>query len=260
MAKFYSALLACVFLLCSCVTNSKVVKNSSSEEYFITSDQGFMDDDWASADIVTYDHGNIVFSKKNEEVDPFEPLNRTIFKFNKVFDNLLLKPVAIIYDRTISNAGKNCIRNFLHNITTPLKIIYGIVSVDLEMASREFIRFIINTTFGTLGIHDAASRYPKFKFKAFRGDDLLKRYGGKNGPYVILPIIGPSSVRGSFGLLFDVVFDPLTYNIKTAYTFTRAGVIGIDTRADLLKLTDDVDETAIDEYVIMRNIYLQNRR
>ena len=260
MVKVCGALLACISLLCSCSNNSKVIKSLSDEKQYAMINQDSVDNDWASADIVTYSHGHIVIAKEKEDIDPLESFNRAIFKFNRVFDDLLLKPVAIMYHKSIPDAGKGCIRNFLHNIAAPLKIVYGIISFNTEMISREFARFIINTTFGTLGIHDAASRYPELQFDIFRGDDLLKRYGGKNGPYIVLPIIGPSSARGSFGLLLDAVLDPLTYNTKTAHAWIRTGVITVDTRADLLKLTDNIDETAIDEYVTMRSIYLQNKR
>ena len=261
MVKVCCALMASLLFLCGCSGHNKVIKNAQNEEIIsMKINQASTDDDWESADIVIYNHGDLLVFDEKEDIDPLEPMNRAIFKFNKVIDNLLLKPVAIIYDRVIPDAGKNSIRNFLHNLASPLKMVYGIMSLNPEMTSREFARFIINTTFGTLGIHDAASRHPKLQFKPYRGDDLLKGYGGKNGPYIVLPIVGPSSARGSFGLLVDIVMDSLVYTAKEGYSWTRAGVMTVDSRADLLKFTDMIDETATDEYVTIRSMYLQNRR
>lgn len=261
---FYGILLLFSSVLCGCSSKYKAANNQEPSAQLLQqvddSSTNAADEDWRNASIVTYSSGKILTADYKEDMDPFEPFNRMMFKINKGLDNFLIRPIVIIYDRTIPDWGKDNIQNFLQNLFAPLQMIYGILSLNPEMTSRFFARFVINTTFGTLGLHDAASRYPELRFEEFRGENVLKRYGGKSGPYIVLPVVGPSSARGAFGLLLDFVADPLNYTLKRQYIFSRDTLVVIDKRAGLFKLTDNIDEVSIDEYITTRSIYLQNRR
>ncbi|CAG7590744.1 MAG: VacJ family lipoprotein [Candidatus Midichloria sp.] len=266
MAKvvFYSILLLFSSVLCGCSGKYKAANNQEPSAQLLQqvedASTNKADEDWRNARIVTYSSGKILTADYKEDMDPLEPFNRMMFKINKGLDDFLIRPIAIMYDRTVPDWGKDSIQNFLQNLFTPLQMIYGILSLNPEMISRFFARFVINTTFGTLGLHDAASRYPELRFEEFRGENVLKRYGGKSGPYIVLPVVGPSSARGAFGLLLDFAANPLNYTLKRQYIFSRDTLVVIDKRADLLKITDNIDEVSIDEYITTRSIYSQNRR
>lgn len=250
---FHYLIILSVFFLHAC-SHKKVVQ----VEHHEIADN--VQDDWLNAKIVTYHAGEITSTSYSENIDPLEPMNRVVFKFNKGFNNFLLKPVTVLYNRAIPEPGKRSVRNFLNNLLAPLQIIYGVLSLDGQMTNRVFTRFIINTTFGTLGIYDPASRRAELKFQNFTADDLFRKYGGKSGPYVVLPVLGPSSARGLLGLIFSFAVDPLNYVFSEKYIIIRSGLTIVDLGSSLLKFSDDINEISMDEYTAIKSIYLQNRR
>jgi phospholipid-binding lipoprotein MlaA len=198
----------------------------------------------------------------NENNDPFEPANRVSFAINDGLDTYVLAPVARAYRYAIPGVIRRPIHNVLQNITTPVLFINDVAQTKPRRAGDTFMRFIINTTVGVGGVFDVASGwgYP------FHDNDFgltMALWGIPEGPFLFLPLLGPSNPRDAAGYGVDIVFDPLTwaptgYGIVTA-NYARQGVAIIDTRSNLLDEVDAIKKTALDPYATFRSLFRQNR-
>ena len=216
-------------------------------------------DDPLYADVISYRNGSIVTSTE-EESDRFEKFNRSVFIFNEKLDFFLIKPVATIYKRAIPRTGRGMISNVIENLCSPLRMIYGIVTLDAKATSIAFSRFVINTTFGTLGLGDPASTNPALQYKPLNGNAVLKKYGGPAGDYIVLPVLGPSTSRGAFGLLMDLLFDPMSWQFSRAVNLTKWTVDIVNQRADFLDISKDIKNISTDEYAMTRSLYMQSNQ
>lgn len=194
--------------------------------------------------------------------DPLEGINRGIYKFNDVTDRYALKPVAKAYKAVAPQPVRTGISNFFSNLGTLTTIVNDLLQLKFAQAFTDAGRFVINTTFGIAGFIDVASMDKIEKHNEDFGQ-TLGHWGVGPGPYLVIPILGPSTVRDAGGLAFDTVTsDPITYLHNTgqirAHNQVRLVQL-LDKRTQLLDATDLVDNASIDPYAFMRDAYLQRR-
>lgn len=190
--------------------------------------------------------------------DPFEPMNRAVFAFNETADKAIVKPVAQAYDSVVPELFRFMIGNFFSNLGDVWTTVNQLLQGKPGTAASDAARVLINSTLGFAGISDPAS---EMGFEKHREDfgQTLGRWGLASGPYLVLPILGPSSVRDGIGLIPDYAFDPIqaidSHGVRNNTYLLR----GIETRASLLKLEGVVEGAALDRYSFLRDGYLQRR-
>ena len=199
------------------------------------------------------------FEKTN---DPFEPLKRKIIQFNQFVDRVALKPVAKAYVAVIPQVGRDAIRNFLDNLNLP--IIFGntLLQGQFKRAHDTFARFLTNTTLGLGGFIDIATKAGVPNHTGDFGQTLYS-WGVPDGPYLVLPIFGPSDPRDAVGMGVDGFADPWN-RMATNYHYWYMGLIrgavdGIDLRARNLQTIDELQRNAIDFYAELRSLWRQHR-
>jgi len=195
--------------------------------------------------------------------DPLEPLNRRIFSFNLVVDRVLLKPLAKGYRRAIPEGGRDALRNFLNNLGEPVVFVNDLLQSRWPSAGKTLERFLANSTMGVAGFADWAKQKNLSRQTGDFGQ-TLDRWGFGEGPYLILPVLGPSSPRDAIGAGVDVYIDPFRYLVETnhyppAATYGRGVLGGIDERSRNIDSLDELQREAIDFYASLRSLYRQNR-
>jgi phospholipid-binding lipoprotein MlaA len=190
--------------------------------------------------------------------DPFEPMNRAIFKVNDTIDRTVAVPIAKGYQKVTPHPLRTAISNFFSNLGDLNNVANELLQLKITDATQDLIRFAMNTTFGIGGLIDFASqaRLPKHH------QDFgltLGRWGIPSGPYLVLPIFGPSSFRDGVGLAVDTRFSPLIY----APNDSRRPLYGlqfVSARSDMLGATNILEQAALDKYSFVRDAYTQQRR
>lgn len=194
--------------------------------------------------------------------DPLEGLNRGIYKFNDVADRYAIKPVAKAYKAVAPSPVRTGISNFFSNLGTLTTVVNDVLQLKFAQAFSDAGRFVINTTFGVAGLIDVAGMDNIPKHQEDFGQ-TLGYWGVGSGAYLVLPILGPSTVRDASGLVIDTVTsDPIQYlhNIGQIRTYNQVRAVQLlDKRTQLLDATDLVDNASIDPYAFMRDAYLQRR-
>lgn len=194
--------------------------------------------------------------------DPLEGFNRGVYKFNDVADRAVIKPVATAYTKVAPTPIRKGISNFFSNLGSITTVVNDLLQLKFANAFTDAGRFVINSTFGLAGFIDVAGMDNIPKHTEDFGQ-TLGHWGVGNGAYLVLPFLGPSTVRDTTGLVVDTVTtDPITYthNIGEVrlHNQLRAAQL-VNRRSELLNATDLVDEASIDPYAFMRDAYLQNR-
>ena len=194
--------------------------------------------------------------------DPWENFNRGTFAFNKVFDKYLLSPLAKGYRIILPNEVRTGIRNFFSNLKEPWTFINATLQGDLKNSGVSIARFGLNTTIGLLGIFDVASSLGLEKQKEDFGQ-TLGVYGVESGPYLVLPLLGPSTVRDAIGKVAGFVADPITIALnkdgKDEWLWIGTAIKGVDFREQNLEKIDNLDATSVDFYATVRSLYLERR-
>ncbi|GAO37463.1 ABC transporter [Sulfuricella sp. T08] len=191
--------------------------------------------------------------------DPLEPLNRGIYKFNDVVDKAVLKPVATGYKETMPEPVRTAVGNFFSNLDDVLVLLNDLLQFKLERAATDFSRLIWNTTVGIAGLIDVATPMDLAKHNEDFGQ-TLGYWGVGNGPYLVLPLLGPSTLRDAVGTAVDAHFDPVVQHSPIPERNSAIAIHSVDTRARLLDTEEILDEAALDRYVFLRDAYLQRRR
>ncbi|MBI1215508.1 MAG: VacJ family lipoprotein [Alphaproteobacteria bacterium] len=195
--------------------------------------------------------------------DPIEPVNRAVFKFNDVLDIVLIEPAAKVYKAVLPGFVRDGVRNFVRNLDSPIVVANELLQGNFGGAGVSTARFVINTTAGIGGLVDVASAQGLTYRDADFGQTMGK-WGVGNGCYLVLPVIGPSSLRDGAGLAADTYASPVriisrnTDNDWFYYSTTVAGAI--DTRSRLIKAVDDLRKNSLDYYAAVRSAYSQKRR
>lgn len=191
--------------------------------------------------------------------DPLEPMNRQVFRFNEAVDRSVLRPVATAYRDHVPTPVRTGVSNFFGNLGDVLNLANNVLQLKLQGSAETFMRLNVNTFFGLGGMLDVASaagieRYPE------DFGQTLGRWGVPSGAYVVLPLLGPSSVRDGLGTAVDYYFDPLSSVHDIPWRTSLYGLRVVDTRTQLLRASQLLDEAALDKYSFMRDAYLQRRR
>jgi len=194
--------------------------------------------------------------------DPIENINRKIFIFNDGAYFYVLKPIAKGYRAAVPEQGRVAVSNFFSNLLAPVRIVNSALQLKGEDATNEVFRLIINSTIGLAGLFDVAKNDFKIKIKKEDFGQTLGHYQVGNGPYIVIPIIGPTTLRDGFGLLVDGAFlDPLNHiydDESERYILARA--VDIETTLSLDKDTyEAIKKDSLDPYLFLRNAYLQFR-
>lgn len=194
--------------------------------------------------------------------DPIEPANRIIFAFNRALDAAILKPLAKIYRDYTPKVFQDAVGNILANLRTPVVLANDVLQGESKRAGNTLARFAVNSTVGLGGIIDVASEMGLPRHAEDFGQTLAV-WGVPEGPYLMLPLFGPSNPRDLVGLVADFVSDPLNwYAANTGQdfiTYSRAGTTGVDARASHMKELDDLERTSLDYYAAIRSLYRQRR-
>ena len=216
----------------------------------------------ALAACATPPEGQEAVAEFAEVNDPLEPLNRVIFGFNLALDKALVRPVAIAYRDVIPKPGRNGVRNFLDNLETPVVLANDVLQGSADRAGTTAGRFAINSTIGIAGVLDLAAGFGLARHDEDFGQ-TLGVWGFPEGPYLVLPLLGPSPPRDSVGLVVDYFVDPLTYvfdnNDVEWLSFVRYGVRSLDSRSRVVETLDEIERTSIDFYATVRSLYRQQR-
>jgi phospholipid-binding lipoprotein MlaA len=193
--------------------------------------------------------------------DPLEPTNRAVFAFNVALDRAVFRPVAQEYHDVVPDYVRARIHDFLTNWHAPVVLANDVLQGNAQGAVETFVRFTFNTGFGLLGAFDlVGSGIPP------HDNDLgmtLAVWGVGEGPYLVLPVLGPSNPRDALGLGVETAFDPVDYRLSDIdldwIVYTRAGLSALDLRERNLAALDEIERNAIDYYSTMRSLYRQHR-
>lgn len=191
--------------------------------------------------------------------DPLEGFNRTIFAFNDKVDEVAFKPVAKAYNATLPQGVRNSVANFFSNISDVRVAVNKYLQGEIAAGTETVMRVAINSLFGVGGLFDVATQAKLPKYQADFGS-TLGHYGVPPGPFLVLPLLGPSTVRDTVGLVADRFVDPRTYLDSTRLSVTLYGINAISMRAALLNATDLLSDAALDKYSFVRDAYLQRRQ
>lgn len=197
--------------------------------------------------------------------DPLEPLNRLVFEINDLLDFILIRPVAEIYRAIVPEPVRNGVTNVLDNLFTPVVFLNHILQGEPERATASLFRFLMNSTFGMAGLVDVTSDlgFPRYDTDF---NQTLTAWGIETGPYLVLPLIGPSSFRGTIAFAGDYYADPLNLYLINRHhrkyrrwLTIRYGMDMINRRSKLIETIDNLRNGSLDFYVTMRSIYFQRQ-
>ncbi|MFZ4540723.1 MAG: MlaA family lipoprotein [Rickettsiales bacterium] len=200
-------------------------------------------------------------STKNS-ADPLETYNRGMFAVNEAVDTVLIRPVAKGYRYVTPDAVRWRIGNVSDNLYEPISMVNSFLQGDFNQGMTNFWRFLINSTVGLGGMHDVAATAGLMPRKEDFGQTLAV-WGVGSGPYIVLPIFGPSNLRDTSGMVADWFMDPVNYALRqdgTDWTLygVRAGQ-GIVARERYLDPIDDIYSSSLDPYASFKSIYEQHR-
>jgi phospholipid-binding lipoprotein MlaA len=198
-----------------------------------------------------------------EADDPLEPTNRVLYAINNGLDTVILRPLAIAYRNVFPEPVRTGIHNVLSNLGTPVELGNDILSAKPRHAGDTSMRFLINTTIGVAGVFDVAKKLGYSDHDTDFGLTLAL-WGVPEGPFLFLPVLGPTNPRDAAGRGVDVAGDPFTWvgqgTVVTALNWTRWGFNIVDQRERVLDPIDSIKKTALDPYATFRSLYRQHRR
>lgn len=191
-------------------------------------------------------------------VDPFESYNRSMYSFNMALDDAVLKPVATLYRDVTPRLARDGVGNFFSNLGDAWSFVNNLAQAKGEGAYYSIVRFSVNTVFGIGGLFDVASEMGVQRSPQDFGL-TLGRWGVPSGPYLVLPLLGPSTVRDTAAMPIDVKGNLLgyTHDVSARNSLSVLGLV--DKRARLLQAGDMLDAVALDKYSLTRDVYLQLR-
>ncbi len=198
--------------------------------------------------------------------DPFEPVNRAVFEFNEVADRTVIRPVAEVYTKVVPQPVRTGVTSFFGNLNDVLTAANNLLQGKLGDSINDFGRVFVNTTFGIGGIFDWATLMGMEKNNEDFGQ-TLGVWGVPPGPYVVLPLFGPSSARDTAGFVVDVYTYPLFWILRwaepahrVAWRNVATGVGFVNARANNLAATDILEQAALDRYSYVRSAFFQRRQ
>ena len=203
-------------------------------------------------------------TEQHEYDDPFEGYNRAMFSFNYQVDKYVIKPVAEGYRAVTTPFIRERISSVIDNLKEPVSAGNHLLQADPEASVKSLSRFVINSTLGLGGMFDVAEGWGLPKDKTTFNETFAK-WCIPQGPFIVLPLLGPSTPRAATGMALDFVFDPVywaTYqdaNVHDKASWGYAIAQGITAREAALDILDDLERNSVDFYATMRSAYLQNQ-
>ncbi len=197
-------------------------------------------------------------SGERDPRDPFEGFNRAMYAFNDGLDRAIIKPLAKGYQAITPEPVDRGVTNFFSNLGDVGSAVNNTLQFKLARASSDVFRVLINSTVGIFGFIDVASHLHLERY----GEDFgqtLGYWGVGPGPYLVLPVFGPRNIRDTVGLVVDWKLDPVNYVDPDEWKYGLHVLRAVDKRADLLGASNVLEEAALDEYVFVRDAYLQKR-
>lgn len=195
----------------------------------------------------------------DEVYDPLELMNRYFFDVNYAFDALLLRPVAEIYRGVLPDGARDSVRNFITNLSQPIYFINNVLQGEFDRAGDNMGAFFTNTFLGVGGLFDVARIDTPHEDMG----QTLAVWGVDEGPYLVLPVLGPRTTRAAVGNVADYFLNPVNYIAREQdmdyAPLVIAAVDGIDTRSRAIEPLDEIERTSIDFYATIRSLYRQNR-
>ena len=195
-----------------------------------------------------------------DERDVFEPFNRYVFEVNLFLDLFLLRPVATWYAGLLPQFARIGVGRFFDNLKSPVVLANHLLQGDNDAAGNTLRRFAINSSIGFLGFRDMAEKrgYPPMQTDF---GQTAGAWGVPHGPFLMLPLFGPSTARDALGIGVDAIFDPLSYNIVSPSWIlpSLSGWRVVNTRARYLGQLESLYETSVDPYASLRSLYFQGR-
>jgi phospholipid-binding lipoprotein MlaA len=191
--------------------------------------------------------------------DPFEPFNRGVFRFNDAVDRAAIKPLATAYRDVLPSPVRAGVNNFFNNLQDAWSIVNNTLQLHAEGAGNSFFRFGVNTVFGLGGVLDIASEMRIERHTKDFGH-TLGYWGVPPGPYIVMPLLGPSTLRDTAATSIDAAGNLLSRIDHSTTRNTAAAVKLLDTRAQLLGASAMLDQIALDPYTFTRDAHLQRRR
>jgi phospholipid-binding lipoprotein MlaA len=193
--------------------------------------------------------------------DPLEPTNRVIYAVNDALDTAILAPLARGYRAAVPAPVRNGVHNILSNLSSPAALMNDMLEGKSRRAGDTFMRMVINSTLGVGGVFDLATGWG---YPAHDSDFgvTLALWGVPAGPFLYLPVLGPSNPRDTAGFGANIALDPFTYVSGGAWTifgYTRYGVSAVDARERVLEPLAQIKKTALDPYATFRSLYGQHR-
>ncbi|MDP9898530.1 phospholipid-binding lipoprotein MlaA [Variovorax ginsengisoli] len=191
--------------------------------------------------------------------DPFEPLNRSVYKFNDAVDTAVLVPVATVYTKVLPSPVRTGVHNFFSNLTEVWSFANSLMQLRIQDSAETFMRFNVNTLMGLGGIIDVASDLGIDRHKEDFGQ-TLGRWGVPSGPYVMLPLLGPSTLRDTAAMPVDVRtgLEAWFQDVRVRNSLYVLNLV--DARSRYLRATSLIGDAALDEYSFTRDAYLQRRQ
>jgi phospholipid-binding lipoprotein MlaA len=199
-------------------------------------------------------------SSEQMDYDPWESVNEKTFSLNfNYIDHYGLKPAAKVWSDVFPASVRHSLANAFYNLAMPVRLVNQVLQTRFPAAGEEIARFVVNTTVGVAGLFDPASHLGLKKNQADSGETLAL-YGVRPGPYLVLPLLQPLTVRDAVGYAADSLMDPLSWFITPiGADFGRSAAYQINERAENMTMYDDVEDTSLDLYAAVRNGYLQRR-
>jgi len=192
--------------------------------------------------------------------DPFESFNRSMFQFNDTVDKYAFKPAAQGYNFIMPSFASKGVSNFFSNVDDIVVFFNQLLQFKFAEAASTSARFVFNSTFGLLGLIDVATHMDLPKYNEDFGQTLAV-WGVASGPYVVLPFIGPRTIRDTAGLAVDwTFFDPVFNRQTLQQSLVTLTIKYVDIRAGLLKASNILDETVPDRYSFVRDAWLLRRQ
>ncbi|MCY4608057.1 MAG: VacJ family lipoprotein [bacterium] len=193
-----------------------------------------------------------------ETNDPLEPTNRTVFDFDVTLLDHALSPVALAYRDHVPGPVRDGVSNVLDNLQMPVTILNSGLQGDFDNMAEATSSFFINSTAGIAGLFDIPANSGRKPRREDFGQTLAV-WGMEEGPYLVLPLVGPSSARDTVGLGVDIMTDPLTWLLTPAWSYVRTGAATIDSTAREHDRIEVARQGSIDFYATARSLYRQNR-
>jgi phospholipid-binding lipoprotein MlaA len=213
------------------------------------------------------DDDEFIFGDENIVYDPLEPFNRAVFAFNSTFDKAVFAPLARTYKKVLPKVVQDVARNVVSTFFSPIRFVNFALQGEGKQAAKTVFRFTYNILFGFCGMFDVAKKMgvttPNTGFS-----DTFKKWGMKPGPYFVLPVLGPSSMRGSFGKVLDFPLTSLSDNFvpskstatKTRVRYLMTGEDLLIARVDTLDILDDIEKISVDKYVATRSAIMATEK